>query len=241
MYTKEEFKQRFRAMDTEELILNASRPLTDEAMAATSEILAERGLTGEVVREKTKEVLRTHLQGTGVTRDCDYCGEVIRQKLVVVDGQKFCSDACRHQSELSVIALDFEPQVIAEHARHIRNDRCPKCMRLGDVVEVRRVERLVSMIVVFMYQSYDRCSCRRCYQRELRSALIVSALWGWWSPIGLFRNIGVVLSNFEALMSRDPAEPSEALLKYASLDLARASLMKTQTQHSERPEPFFRK
>lgn len=228
MYTKEEFKQRFRAMDTEELILNASRPLTDEAMEATSEILAERGLTGDAAKAKTKEVIRAHLQGGGVTRHCDYCGKSLREGVYTVQGQKFCGRRCHLHSRLSVIALDFEPETIVEHAKTIRRGRCPRCHREGDIVEVRRVQRMVSVLVLSVYENNERINCRRCYEKELRTAFLISGLLGWWSISGLFRNLGVVWENFDAWGREDPAEPSEALLKYASLDLAQKMLARQQ-------------
>lgn len=223
MYTKDEFKQRFRAMDTEELILNASRPLTDEAMEATKEILAERGYTGDAAREKTKEVIRAHLQGSGVTRNCDYCGATLHGA-VPAQGQKFCSHRCRTQSALAVIALDFAPETIAEHARQVRNGHCPRCRRRGDVVEVRSVRRMVSVLILSIEDRYELCCCRGCYEKELKSALIVSGLLGWWSFKGLFANIGVVMDGLESLRRRDAPEPSAALIAHASLDLAQKSL-----------------
>ncbi|UZW61165.1 hypothetical protein [Lysobacter enzymogenes] len=221
MYTKEEFKQRFRAMDTEELILNASRPLTDEAMEATAEILAERGLTGDAAREKTKEVIRARLQGSGVTRNCDYCGATITQGRIAADGQKFCSQRCLTGSKLSVVALDLDPAAIAEHARQLRRGSCPRCARQGEIIEVRKVQRMVSVLVASIRDRYEVCCCRRCYDKELRSASIVSAVFGWWSLKGLFGNVAVLMDNYEEWQRLDSREPSAELTKHASLDLAR--------------------
>ncbi|ATE72395.1 hypothetical protein [Lysobacter capsici] len=229
MYTKEEFKQRFRAMDTEELILNASRPLTDEAMEATAEILAERGLTGTAAREKTDDVMRAHLQGSGATRQCDYCGATTALGAIVTDSQKFCSERCRDHSKLAVLAVGLEPIQIAEHAKVIRRGPCPKCKRQGEIIEVRPVQRMVSVLVICLHERYEFFGCRRCYEKELRSSLLISGLMGWWSLKGLLRNPGILWRNVDAMGSRDPIEPSPALLKYASLDLARRSLAPGQT------------
>jgi hypothetical protein len=78
VYTKGQYKQRFRDFDDDGLIENAPRrEFRREAKEETLEALAERGIDGEALKLKVSEISRAQFQRTGFTNQCDYGGRTI--------------------------------------------------------------------------------------------------------------------------------------------------------------------
>ena len=137
MYTKEEFKLRFRDIDSDELIERALRGLTEEANQTTFEVLAERGFEGHALDTKVSEVKRGSLRQTSATNECDFCGRSTFLSRVVDGTQKFCSARCRDETRLLEKSVDLANDLILDHAVALRNGKCPVCSKAGGVIEMR--------------------------------------------------------------------------------------------------------
>jgi len=222
MYTKEEFKERFRSYDTDRLIENSLRELTDEAYEATLELLGERGIDGDALGHRINDVRREIIGRSGVTNHCDYCGMTTALDSVTDGKQKFCSHKCMQESILLGKSVDLAPDLIYEHAVAMKYGTCPVCKKAGGVVEMRPMYHVVSVIWFHRYsQTFELC-CRSCGRKANLMATLGCATLGWWSLLGLFSTPYNVVRNLTRLFDKDDNDPPSAqLLFQARLDLAR--------------------
>lgn len=222
MYSKEDFKRMFAALDESDLIQRGLGPLTQEAREALTELLAERGLAGHALDLKVAEVRRSLFERSGVTNHCDYCGKSVILQPVRRGAQKFCSQRCSEDSMLSARAATLAPDLVYQHAIAMKFGECPCCQRGGRTIEVRDAYHVVSLIWIYRYSETDQLCCRECGSKANRWAAAVCALTGWWSVFGLFSTPYVIMKNLLAVYRRrDGIEPSPKLLYRAQLDLAR--------------------
>lgn len=221
MYEKEAFKQRFRNLETRDLIANSLRGLSEEALQATREILAERGIEGHALEQEVSDTRRDVLARTSVTNQCDYCGKTTAGA-VRRGPQKFCGPGCAEECMLLERSVDLAHDLIHEHAVALRFGPCPKCRARGDIVEVRPAYTILSVVVITRYATEVELCCRRCGRGNNVTASIWSFVMGWWSLPGLFSTPFVIGRNLVRAFKPDHATmPSVALLLRARLDLAR--------------------
>lgn len=219
---KEEFKRRFSEFDDDSLIENGMRPLTDEARVATRELLEERGLVGDALDLRVNAVRKQIVSRSGITNQCDYCGESTAFGSIRSAGQRFCSKICRDHSALLVKSIDLAPDLIAEHAMQIKFGDCPQCGVAGRDVDMRYVHHLIGALVFTHYSRKAELRCRGCARRANLWAASGCLLFGWWSLYGLFMTPVFIVRNLRAAFSRRvEVEPSADLLMRARLDLAR--------------------
>lgn len=222
MYTKEEFKERFKSLSDDELIEKGIGMLTDEAAEAVVELLRERGIQGHMLELKISEVKQSLVQRSGVTNHCDYCGKSVFFQPLRSGPQKFCSGRCREESLLAARSATLAPDLIYEHAVAMKFGECPRCGRRDGVVEVRSSYHVVSAIWFYRYSETDHLVCRKCGGKANFWAAVGCVTAGWWSIPGLFSTPYVILKNIRAAYRGDTnADPSAKLLYKAQLELAR--------------------
>lgn len=219
---KQEFKRRFSAFDDEWLIENALRPLTDEAIEATRELLDERGLSGDGLQLRISAVKKEIITRSGVTNQCDFCDDSIAFGAVRSGSQRFCSKRCRDESALLAKSVDLAPDLIFEHAIHIKRGKCPVCGIAGGNVEMRPTNHVIGAFFITHYSRKAELRCMACARKASLRAAASCLFLGWWSlhgliatPVSIFRNLRVAFSG----KLRD--EPSAALLVRARIELAR--------------------
>lgn len=219
---KEEFKRRFSEFDDDSLIENGMRPLTEEAGVATRELLEERGLVGDALDLRINAVRKEIVSRSGVTNQCDYCGESTAFGSLRSAGQRFCSERCRDHSALLLKSIDLAPDLIIEHAMQIKFGECPQCGVAGRDVEMRYAHHLIGALVLTHSARKGELRCRTCARRANLWAATGCLLFGWWSLPGLFLTPVFIIRNLRAARSRRiEAAPSEELLMRARLELAR--------------------
>lgn len=181
-----DFKRHFRAFDDESLIENPLRPLTDEAMQATSELLEERGLVGDGLELRINAVKKEMVTRSGVTNQCDYCGDSTVFCAVRSGGQRFCSQRCRTNSELLAKSISLAPDVVLDHAVRMKFGKCPECSRSGNGVEMRMTFHVISAVLVTHRARRAELRCISCGRRANVRAAVGCLFLGWWSAYGFF-------------------------------------------------------
>jgi len=223
MLSQENFFQRYRQLDTEELLQHMIRcDLADEAREAARLVLVERGVSGERFELEYHKARVGLVRQTGVTNQCDHCGESIALGAVKAEGRRFCSLKCRDDAQLYEVAVGLAPDLVLEHARSTFAGACPRCGARGKPVEMRPRWVVFSYVVSSVGEVEYALSCRRCAQRRNWSAVAACAVFGWWSlrgivatPVAIYRNVREIYAR------RVLAGPSLKLIEWAMLDLAR--------------------
>jgi hypothetical protein len=107
----------------------------------------------------------------------------------------------------------INPSVMAV-ATQIRNSDCPKCKGPGPIdIHVSHV--CYSFIFLTQRKSTPALCCKKCGTQSQTTALIITALVGWWGiPWGLIYTPMQIAQNISGMSASD-TEPSEALLRYA--------------------------
>jgi hypothetical protein len=172
-------------------------------------------------------VRKDMVRRSGVTNQCDFCGQSTVWSDVRDGAQKFCGETCRRNARLFELSIDIAPELIQEHALALSLKPCPQCGKHTAPIEMWPRHRIVSLVYVCMHDTEHTLCCPRCGQRRAALAAVYSFVLGWWSvaglfitPIYLFRNLRV------AWRGRGKETPSPQLLQHARLDLA-ASLQST--------------
>src|SRR5689334_11915455 len=116
-FDKGYFLERFSQLDSAELIERAlTRELTEEAMQAIRELLQQRGIEGERLALRVNDVRKDMFRRSGVTNQCDFCGQSTAWGGVRDGAQKFCDETCRRNARLFELSIDIAPELIHEHA-----------------------------------------------------------------------------------------------------------------------------
>jgi hypothetical protein len=227
MYTREYFVERFREVDTDELLDRfAATELTEEAKDAIHTILRERGISDKQIAPLVKDAKKARYRRTSATNECDFCGRSARFSRVKDEGQKFCSKTCLLNARLMEASVDIPEQAIAKRAMEIRDGACPSCQRLESHVEVRKSYWVWSALVLTRWGTSAKVCCTRCgIQSNLGSILYCLSL-GWWGiPWGIFITPVQIIANVGAMFRRiDPTQPSEELIQATRLQLAEVLL-----------------
>ena len=136
--SKEHFLATYRRLETEDLLgLVATRPLTEEAHDSALMVLVERGILGDRFELEYARALKGFTRRSGVTNQCDFCGQSIVLGAFHDEGQRFCGRECRDQARLYEASFDLAPDLVLEHAHTIFTGPCPCCGQLGKPIEMR--------------------------------------------------------------------------------------------------------
>lgn len=223
MYPKQYFLERFRDVDSDELLARyGTGDLTDEAQAAIVEILTSRSSDPGAVAAAIVQARKARFRATKGTDECDYCSNRARFSPVLDGGQRFCSRTCWRNARLMEMAVDIPDAEIAAKARSLRHGACPICHQRTSLVEVRRCHRVWSALFVTQVSERQLVGCRSCGRRANLEAIGVSMLLGWWGlPWGVFITPIQIVANVVAMLrTREDDEPSEALVNMARIALA---------------------
>jgi len=223
MYSREDFTQRFRNVETDELLERmATTELSDDAREAMLVVFRERGLRDEELDERVKQAKRLTYRRTGVTNGCDNCGKHAGRNAIRDAGQKFCSRTCWRAARLNEAAVDVREEDVQRLARDIRDGRCPRCGRRSSPVEVRQARWVWSALFLTRWGTTASTCCKSCGDTDQLVALLKCLALGWWGfPWGLLITPVQMLANIVGLLQRrDPPSPTHALVEVARMKLA---------------------
>ena len=154
-------------------------------------------------------------------KKCEVCGTTILFGPVRDGGHVYCGYECMENGRFEE-HTSFVPDDIAfAQAKKINAGACPKCGGPGPV-DVLYSHTVWSALVMTSYKSNPEVSCGACGRKAKATALVFSALFGWWGfPFGLFLTpIQVARNLFGMFGGPKLGHPSADLLPIAKLMLA---------------------
>jgi len=166
---------------------------------------------------------------------CGYCGSTIIMGGVRAGNLRFCNSRCHQNAYILSVAQQVPPDVVDRQVEEVFRGNCPKCRALGPV-DVHKVHRVWSALVLTSWSSTPHVCCRSCATKRQLGGLLFSLLLGWWgfpwgiilTPIQIGRNIVGMCAG------PDPSRPSADLRKLVQVSLGAQLLQKSQ---QNRPPP----
>ena len=152
---------------------------------------------------------------------CGYCGTTILFGGVHDGAERFCNSTCHQSAALLRIAGSVPANVLQEHVWAAHTGLCPKCGGTGPV-DVHRVYRVWSALVLTNWAALPQLSCRSCARQSQAGGIAFSFLLGWWGfPWGLILTPIQITRNIVAMFGGpDPGRPSADLEKFVKTTLA---------------------
>jgi hypothetical protein len=155
---------------------------------------------------------------------CYTCKRTVAFGGIKDHGFRFCSKPCHAQKAalLEAIATVPEGNVTAE-AQRIKNGRCAKCGRTGNI-EFHKSVFVWSAIVVTRMSEKTFVGCSTCAWKKQALSSAGTFLAGWWGiPFGLLFTPAALIANVYQMVRSSPrAQPSPLLRDYARERLAAA-------------------
>jgi hypothetical protein len=169
---------------------------------------------------------------------CGYCGTTILFG-GVRDGQlRFCNETCRQSGYVLSIAQHVPVDILQDHVRQAHQAACPKCRGRGPV-DVHKIHRVWSALVLTSWSSSPQVSCRSCATKGKLGGALFSLFLGWWGfPWGLVLTPVQITRNIVGMCSGpNPARPSADLEKMIKVQLAVRAIEKAQQNRAAGPPP----
>lgn len=168
---------------------------------------------------------------------CAYCGSTIIMGGVRAGDQRFCNDRCHQNAYILSVAQQVPPDVVDRQVEETFRGNCPKCRGLGPI-DVHKVHRVWSALVLTSWDSTPRVCCRACATKGQLGGTLFSLLLGWWgfpwgfilTPVQIGRNIVGMCTG------PDSSRPSADLRKLVQVSLG-AELIRKRQQNHQPPVP----
>jgi hypothetical protein len=145
---------------------------------------------------------------------CGYCGTSIIFGGVRAGDQRFCNSKCHQSAYVLSVAQQAPADVLERETEEIFRGNCPKCRGPGPV-EVHKVHRVWSALLLTSWSSSQQISCRSCAVKSQLGGACFSLFLGWWGfPWGLILTPVQIGRNIAGMCSRtDSSQPSPELRK----------------------------
>ena len=151
---------------------------------------------------------------------CGYCGTTIIFGGVRDGDQRFCNNKCLQNAYVLRVAQAVPADVLERQIEETFRGNCPKCRGLGPV-DVHRVHRVWSALVLTSWSSSPQLCCRSCATKSQIGGVLFSLFLGWWGfPWGLVLTPVQITRNFVGICGGpDPSRPSADLRKLVQVSL----------------------
>ncbi|MCP4377494.1 MAG: hypothetical protein GY794_15125 [bacterium] len=223
MYSRQDFVERFRETDTEELFGRiVTGDVTDEARDAIHIVLMERGIAEKEISTLASRAEKAQYRRTSPTNECDFCGQSVRFSTVEDEGQKFCSDDCLRNARLMEASVDIPEQEILKRAAEIQDGPCPACGGGGSRIEWRKSYWVWSALFFTRWGTSAKFCCKKCGIQANLLSIGSCLMLGWWGfPFGLLLTPIQIIANTAAIFRRfDKSKHPEDVMQAARLQLA---------------------
>ncbi len=166
---------------------------------------------------------------------CGFCGSSILLGGVTSGGQRFCNQRCLTNAYALSVSKQIPPDVIDRQMEEVFRGNCPKCRGPGPV-DVHKVHRVWSAVVLTRWSTASQVSCRSCGLKSQAGAALFSAALGWWGfPWGLILTPVQITRNVIGMWGGSGASgPSADLRKLILASIATQALRKQQQE--QRPQ-----
>ena len=158
---------------------------------------------------------------------CGYCGSTIIIGGVGSGTQRFCNNKCLGNARVLQLAQQVPSDLVDRKAEEVFRGNCPKCRGLGPI-DVHKVYRVWSALVLTRWTTATQVSCRSCATRTQLGGTLFSLALGWWGfPWGLVLTPVQITRNVVGMCKTPKTSgPSEALRKLVLINLASQGLQK---------------
>lgn len=155
--------------------------------------------------------------------DCDFCNSPIPFSILQHSGENYCSSECLNNSQLLTPKPGtFTENEIQERIEYRHLGSCPLCGGVGPL-DVQSTHTIWSLLIHSSFKTKTTISCRSCAVKMKIKSSLFSLFFGWWGiPDGIMKTPKFVLQDVVGLFQKiDPKEPSNALKRFAALELAK--------------------
>lgn len=168
---------------------------------------------------------------------CGYCGTTILFGGVREGALRFCNNKCRQNAYILRVAQTVPEAQVARQVEEVFRGNCPKCRGLGPI-DVHRVHRVWSALVLTSWSSSAQVSCRSCATKSQLGGVLFCLALGWWgipwgfilTPVQIARNIAGMCAGPKS------SQPSADLRKMVQVNLGAQILRNSrQTQGQGAP------
>jgi hypothetical protein len=151
---------------------------------------------------------------------CNYCGTTIIFGGTRDGNFRFCNNKCHTNAYALRLAQNVPADVLDRQAEEVFRGNCPRCRGLGPI-DVHKVHRVWSALVLTSWSSGQQVSCRSCATKSQLGALLFCLGLGWWGfPWGLILTPVQITRNIVGMCTRqNPSQPSPELRKLLQVAL----------------------
>jgi hypothetical protein len=151
---------------------------------------------------------------------CAACGTTILFGGQRAGDQRYCNATCLATGQALAVARQLPEAEVQSFVQRLHVGPCPKCRGNGPV-EVYRVHKVWSALIITSWSSVRQVSCRSCASKAQLGGIAFSLLLGWWGfPWGLILTPVQVVRNLRGLLrTPDPYRPSPELETVARVQL----------------------
>lgn len=93
---------------------------------------------------------------------------------------------------------------------------CPICGERYNEIDITRKAQVVSVLIFTGYDKILICGCKSCLRKEIKRAMIISLIIGWWGfPFGPIRTIQSLYYNLNKIKETKTPDQSEDFVRFA--------------------------
>ena len=170
---------------------------------------------------------------------CGYCGTTILFGGVRDGAYRFCNNKCHQNAYVLRVAQAVPADVLERQTEEVFRGNCPKCRGLGPV-DIHKVHRVWSALLLTSWSSSQQVSCRSCATRSQLGGALFSLGLGWWGlPWGLILTPVQITRNVIGMCAGpDPSRPSAELRKFVQVCLG-AKMIAANRQNAASAPPII--
>ena len=164
---------------------------------------------------------------------CGYCKEFVIAGGIRDHGRVYCSRECHYHGRVKANAQQVPEEMVESEVSEIFDGACPICEGPGPI-DLHKVHYDWSALLFCRLYTEQVLTCRPCARkRQLRAVLFCGTL-GWWSLSGLAITPAQIFLNLQAAFLKEASnEPSKALRRLVSKQIAERVMRKMETDSSE--------
>ncbi len=168
---------------------------------------------------------------------CGYCGTTIIFGGVRDGDQRFCNNKCRQNGYVLRVSQQVPADVLERQTEEVFRGNCPKCRGLGPI-DVHKVHRVWSALVLTNWSSSQRVCCRSCGIKAQVGGALFSLVFGWWGfPWGLILTPVQITRNIIGMCRGDSSRPSAELRKLVQVSLGAKMIQASRQNAASGPPP----
>lgn len=150
-------------------------------------------------------------------KTCAYCGSTIILGGAKEGDLRFCNESCHTNGIAQIGVNEISDEEVLPLALSIFHGKCPICHKHNGNVEMHKIYKIYSFILLTQWKTKPFLSCIGCGKIEQAKALVSNLLFGWWGvPWGILGTPVVIVKNVKVLISSPihNTEPSQDMIDF---------------------------